>query len=210
MKGVIVDLGINNIQSLQHKVARLGIEVEIGEVAKTIDRSDFILLPGVGHFNEAMKRIRDRNLIDVLKIKVLKQKTPILGICLGMQLFSDISEEGDVSGLGWIKGKTVRLSGGDKPMKIPHIGWTTVKDVGVERSPLLNGIEEEKRFYFVHSYHLKCENSNDIVTMSTYEGVEFVSAIRKHNICGTQFHPEKSHRDGMKVVWNFLRYSGLV
>ena len=210
MKGIIVDLGINNIQSLQHKVARLGVRVEVADRAIEIDRADFILLPGVGHFGEAMSRLRDRNIIETLESRVLSHSVPILGICLGMQLFSQVSQEGDVTGLGWIQAKTINLNSENKNIRIPHIGWARIKPVISGESLLLKDIEEKKRFYFVHSYHVKCEDSRDIVSTSVYEDVEFVSCIRKNNIYGTQFHPEKSHRDGMKVVWNFLHCAGLV
>jgi len=210
MKGVIVDLGINNIQSLQHKITRLGIKVEVGEKAKDIDQSDFIILPGVGYFGEAMNRLRERDLIDTLNSRVVMKQIPILGICLGMQLFSEDSEEGNTAGLGWIRGSTKLLKSRNKKISIPHIGWSRINSVDANPSPLLNQIEQTKRFYFVHSYHLQCQDSTDIVTTSTYEDIEFVSSIRKQNIFGTQFHPEKSHRDGMQVVWNFLHCSGLV
>ena len=210
MKGIIVDLGINNIQSLQHKVARLGVQVEVADRATEIDCADFILLPGVGHFGEAMSRLRDRKIIETLENRVLSDGVPILGICLGMQLFSQVSQEGDATGLGWIQAKTINLNSESKNIRIPHIGWARVKPVSSGENLFLKDIEEKKRFYFVHSYHVKCEDSRDIVSTSVYEDIEFVSCIRKNNIYGTQFHPEKSHRDGMKVVWNFLHCAGLV
>jgi len=210
MRGVIVDLGINNIQSLQHKVSRLGVNVEVGETAKDLHRADFILLPGLGHFGEAMTRLHERNLVKTLEELVLRVNVPILGICLGMQLFSDMSEEGNARGLGWIPGKTVQFNAPSRKINIPHIGWATLNNLDEIGSPLYDGIDSKKRFYFVHSYHVECDDRSDILTTSNYQGIEFISSIRRKNIFGTQFHPEKSHRDGMPVFWNFLACSGLV
>jgi glutamine amidotransferase len=210
MRGVILDLGINNIQSLQHKVSRLGVNTEVGESEKDLHRADFILLPGLGHFGEAMTRLHERNLVKTLEELVLRINVPILGICLGMQLFSDTSEEGNAPGLGWISGKTVQFKSPSRRISIPHIGWTTLKQMDQISSPLYDGVDSKKHFYFVHSYHVECDDRNDILTTSIYQGIEFVSSIRRKNIFGTQFHPEKSHRDGMNVFWNFLTCSGLV
>jgi glutamine amidotransferase len=148
-----------------------------------------------------MRNLEEKGLIDVLNIKYY-EKTPIFGICLGMQLFSEYSEEGDCQGLGWIKAKTVRFRINDKiKYKIPHIGWNTVNIVN--NAGIDNFLTNDDFFYFVHSYHVKCEDISDVWMTSWYE-FEFTSAIKKSNIFGTQFHPEKSHDTGMKLLKNFI------
>ena len=137
--------------------------------------------------------------------KVIQKKTPILGICLGMQLFARKSEEGDSEGLGWTDAEVVRFKfdGGEKRLKIPHMGWNLVKIC--QSGPLFGEMDPEPRFYFVHSYHVVCRNESDILT-KTVHGYEFPSAVRKENIYGVQFHPEKSHKYGMNLLRNFVEF----
>ena len=146
-----------------------------------------------------MNSLRQRGLIDILNQKVVKDKTPILGICLGMQIFGNESEEGKMKGLGWIAAKTVRFQLGSNGYKIPHMGWNTVE---VRKEPGIFAGLDEPRFYFVHSYHMVCEHEEDVLT-TTFYGYDFVSAVHHENIWGTQFHPEKSHKYGMKLFNNF-------
>jgi glutamine amidotransferase len=201
---VIVDYGMGNLRSVQKLLIRLEAESKISLEPRDLENADKIILPGVGHFAKAMANLAERGFIDPLRDKVLQQKTPILGICLGMQLFSRRSEEGNVDGLGWIDAETVRFAlkeGSD--LKIPHMGWNSV-DVCKE-SPLVNGLGENPLFYFVHSYHVVCRDPSDILTTTDY-GIRFISSVQKENIFGTQFHPEKSHMDGIKIMKNFLDF----
>lgn len=182
----------------------LGITSQISNDEEVIEKAEKLILPGVGHFDYGMQQLTKSGLIPVLHQKVLENKTPILGICLGVQLFTESSEEGTEQGLGWIKGKTISF---DKTkletnQKIPNMGWA---DVGsYQQSKLFENIPEEPRFYFVHSYHLELENPNDCLVTSKY-GYEFAAGIEHENILGVQFHPEKSHKFGMKLLENFYK-----
>ena len=160
-----------------------------------------MILPGVGHFANGMKKLRELELIDVLDEKVLSQKTPILGICLGMQLFCKFSEEGNIEGLKWFDADTVRFKKNDVRHKIPHMGWNSLEVM--KKSELFKSLDKEHLFYFVHSYYVKCNIQEDVLATTNY-AYEFVSAIEKDNIYGVQFHPEKSHEWGEQVLKNFL------
>lgn len=201
-KIVIIDYGMGNLRSVLNKFRRMGYASEITSDPDVINKADKLILPGVGHFAKGMRNLKDKHLIEVLNHKVLVEKTPIFGICLGMQLFSEYGEEGDCQGLGWLKARTVRFDIKDKiKYKIPHIGWNTVqiiKKAGVDEF-----LNENDFFYFVHSYFIQCVDKSDVWMTSWYES-EFVSAIRKGNTFGTQFHPEKSHDAGMKLLKNFI------
>jgi glutamine amidotransferase len=200
---VIVDYDMGNIRSIQNKINRAGFNVSVSCDLKVIDLADKLILPGVGHFANGMKKLREKNLLDILNRKVLYDKTPILGICLGMQLLTRHSEEGDADGLGWIDAETIRFRLNDIRTKVPHIGWNSIDKK--KNSPLLENIPELAQFYFVHSFYVKCNNPENILATSVY-GYEFVSAVQKENICGTQFHPEKSHDQGEMLLRNFLRW----
>jgi glutamine amidotransferase len=198
---VIIDYGMGNIRSVMNKIHRAGHEAIVSYDHDIIKSADKFILPGVGHFLNGMKRLKERNIIDILNEKVLVEKTPILGICLGMQLLTGFSEEGNAKGLGWLDAETVRFTLTDIKHKVPHMGWNSIKQK--KESPLLNNIPDSRYYYFVHSYHVKCLNNDDILTTSIY-GYEFVSSVQKGNIFGTQFHPEKSHEWGEKMLNNFL------
>ncbi|MBI5686981.1 MAG: imidazole glycerol phosphate synthase subunit HisH [Verrucomicrobia bacterium] len=206
MSCVIVNFGLGNLGSLQHKLRRAGIEAGISSRPDEIERARLLFLPGVGHFAMGMKNLRDYGLIPVLNKKVLEDKTPVMGICLGMQLMTKWSEEGDVAGLGWIPAVTrrFRFEGDAAGLKIPHIGWQPLQ--ARRAGPLLDGVAPQQLFYFVHSYHVCCERQEDVLT-TTHYGYDFVSAVSCGNILGTQFHPEKSHRRGMQLILNFVRNS---
>lgn len=203
MKIVIVDYDMGNIRSIQSRLKRIGFNSVLSSKPEDIISAEKLILPGVGHFAQAMKKLQEYGLIDILNKKVIEMKTPILGICLGVQLFTSHSEEGDVKGLGWIDAKTVKFNfqSEDKKYKIPHIGWNTI-NIKKENS-LFKGIRNDDLFYFVHSFHLVCSEKDDILT-GTYYGKEFVSSIQRGNIYGTQFHPEKSQEQGMRVLDNFI------
>ena len=201
----IVDYGMGNLGSIKNMFKYIGVEAVIENDVDKIKNASKILLPGVGSFDAAMQRINQNGLKEVLDEKVLKEKIPILGICLGMQLLTNSSEEGSLNGLGWIPAKT--LSFKDKVKKeycVPHMGWNIVNKSN--KSKLLEGFDsfEEVRFYFVHSYFVKVENEINSLLKTKYD-FEFDSAIIHENILGAQFHPEKSHKFGMKLFENFAR-----
>jgi glutamine amidotransferase len=182
---------------------KIGTPSIVSGSVDVIQRADKLILPGVGAFDNGMKNISEMGLLPVLNDQVLEKGTPILGICLGMQLLTDKSEEGSLPGLGWIEGRTVRFSFDSqrKDLKIPHMGWNTVKVR--KQGSLFTGMEDTPRFYFVHSYHVTCNRQEDVLG-TTEHGYEFSSAISRGNILGTQFHPEKSHRFGMTLLRNFV------
>lgn len=199
---VIVDYGMGNLGSVSKSLKKANSQIKISNKHNDIEMSDKIILPGVGNFKKAMKNLESLNLIELLNHKVLEMKTPILGICLGMQLFSEFSEEGNVRGLSWINSSVVKFNVSDKiRFKVPHMGWNSVKIK--KNSPLLMDLAGDNLFYFVHSYHLVCNNEKDILATTNYS-YEFVSAVQKDNIFGTQFHPEKSHLDGQMIINNFV------
>jgi glutamine amidotransferase len=200
---VIIDYGMGNIRSVMNKIHRSGHEAIVSFEHDIIKNADKIILPGVGHFSNGMKRLQERNIIEILNKKVLHDKIPVLGICLGMQLLTGFSEEGNTRGLGWLDAETVKFDLNDIRHKVPHMGWNSIEQK--KDSPLLKDIPDNRYYYFVHSYHVKCNNNDDVLTTSLY-GYEFVSSVQKDNIFGTQFHPEKSHEWGEKLLNNFLNY----
>lgn len=202
-KIVIIDYGMGNLRSVLNKFKRLKINVIISSKPEDILNADKLILPGVGHFANGMKNLREYGILDSINEKVLSQKTPILGICLGMQLFTKFSEEGNTEGLGWFDAQTIRFKISDtRTWKVPHIGWNTLSFK--RNHDILNNIDEKSMFYFVHSYHVVCNEEKDILTTTTYD-YEFVSGIIKNNIYGLQFHPEKSHDCGALLLENFAK-----
>jgi len=180
---------------------RLGIEASISSDSTDILRAEKLIISGVGSFDQAMKSLIDSGLLEPLNEKVLRRKAPILGICLGMQLFSKSSEEGKLEGLGWIDAKTVKFKFAEQnKLKIPHMGWNTIKEK--DNSSLFRDMPESLRFYFAHSYHVVCNREENVISRTFY-GLDFVSALQKDNIFGVQFHPEKSHRFGLRLLKNF-------
>ncbi len=198
----IVDYGMGNLGSIANMLKKIGAQSSISSDPKTIKGAEKLILPGVGAFDNGMKNLARRDLIELLNTQVLDEKKPILGLCLGMQLFTRASEEGEMKGLGWIDADTVRFKfdGKDTIPKIPHMGWNTLQ---IRRfHTLLADLGEDTRFYFVHSYYLQCKNQDDVLAKTTY-GCDFPSIIAKDNILGAQFHPEKSHKFGMRLLKNF-------
>ena len=206
MNCTIVDFGMGNLRSIQHKMLRMEIPCEVSSEPAEVARAGVLVLPGVGHFARGMANLRKLGLIELLHQKVIVEKTPVMGVCLGMQLFSKWSEEGDVEGLGWIDAVTRRFRFGAAQLhlKIPHVGWNEI--CPVRASPLLNEVHSRQRFYFTHSYHVVCHNQADVLATTSY-GYDFVSCVEQAHIFGTQFHPEKSHRRGMELVRNFVRHA---
>jgi glutamine amidotransferase len=199
----IIDYGMGNTGSIVNMLKKIGIKSQITSDPEEIAKARKIILPGVGHFYRAMEKISQNGLREILDQKVLKEKVPFLGICLGMQLLTKSSEEGQCVGMGWIPAKTVRFHfPKESPLKIPHMGWNLVQRSTL--SPLTEDFEPEHRFYFVHSYHAQVEDEKYSI-LKTEHGYPFDSAIQNDNIFGVQFHPEKSHRFGMRLLENFAR-----
>lgn len=199
----IINYGLGNIGSIFNMLKKIGNKSVISSDPDEIARAKKLILPGVGHFDRAMERIGQSGLREILDQKALKEKVPFLGICLGMQLLTKSSEEGQCDGLGWIPAKTVRFHfSNESALKIPHMGWNLVRRV--TPSPLTENFEPEHRFYFVHSYHAQVEDEKYSI-LKTKHGYYFDSAIQNDNIFGVQFHPEKSHRFGMRLLENFAR-----
>lgn len=201
----IIDYGAGNLLSIKNMFKKIGVQAAISNNINDIEQAEKLILPGVGHFDYGMKNLHQSGLINILHQKVLENKTPILGICLGVQLLTKSSEEGNEPGLGWIDGTTIAFNkvaiGNNR--KIPHMGWSDVSNY--QQSKLFTNMPDEPRFYFVHSYHLQLNNSNDVLVNANY-GYEFAAGIEHENILGVQFHPEKSHKFGMKLLENFALY----
>jgi glutamine amidotransferase len=197
----IVDYGMGNLGSVKRKFDRLNIASFISEKPKELELADKLVLPGVGHFANAVKEIRKRDLWEYINHDVVIIKKPILGICLGMQLMANYSEEGECKGFGWIEGEVIRFNIKDTlKFKVPHIGWNQVKIM--KSNTIFTNVDLIRGFYFVHSYFFKCHFENDILCESVYES-PFTSAIQHNNIYGVQFHPEKSHDPGEQLLKNF-------
>lgn len=200
---LIVDYGMGNLNSVLKKVNRLAGDAHITSNPEEILFASKIILPGVGHFAMAVSNLKKLSLWDALNEAVLVKKTPILGICLGLQLMTKNSEEGDVEGFGWFDARVVRFRVQDTlKHKVPHMGWNSIKPM--KSSKLIEDLPENPGFYFVHSYHVVSDNPDEVLATTAYE-YEFVSALEKDNIFGLQFHPEKSHDTGEKLLANFLK-----
>lgn len=200
----IVDYNTGNLCSIKNLMKKIGFDAVITNDKSVISAASKLILPGVGHFDYGMHNLKQLDLIEVLNEKVLRDKTPVLGICLGVQLFTKRSDEGVEPGLGWIDGITRAFDKNklNSHLKVPHMGWSDV--TYRSDSKLFTGFSEVPRFYFVHSYHLECNHSQDELSYCSH-GYEFVSGIEHENIVGVQFHPEKSHRFGMKLLENFIK-----
>lgn len=197
----IVDYGMGNLGSVLNMLKRVGVPGVITGDEKEIARATKLLLPGVGAFDKAMTRINEGGLREVLNQKAIVERIPVLGICLGMQLITQGSDEGQLPGLGWIAARTRRFPS-MADLKVPHMGWNVV--VPTRESPLIKELPDESRFYFVHSYCVHVDNEEDSILRTTY-GITFDAAIHHDNIYGAQFHPEKSHKFGMQLLTNFAR-----
>lgn len=199
---VIIDYGMGNVGSIRNMLKKAGAQSIVSSDADAISRADAIILPGVGAFDTGMRRLAELDLISVLNRRVIERRTPILGICLGMQLLTNRSEEGSLPGLGWINGETIRFFRDEvePELRVPHMGWNYVQPA--KDHFLFEGLEKP-RFYFVHSYHVQCERTTVLATCNY--GRDFTAAVHRGNIMGTQFHPEKSHRFGLTLLRSFLR-----
>lgn len=198
----ILDYGSGNINAIKNIYERLNIPFEFATTKEQIMKADHILLPGVGAFDDTISSLQDKGLTKVLNKKVLEEKVPILGICVGMQMLADSSEEGTLNGLGWIHGKVKKFDKNLIPSKpkIPHLGWNSIEIT--RECPLLKAIDPEFGFYFVHSYYYECADEADVIAKCEY-GKVFHAAVNRENIFGVQFHPEKSHDNGIQLLRNF-------
>jgi glutamine amidotransferase len=197
----IVDYGVGNTGALLNMFDYLGVEAEVLDNIAGIARAQKLVLPGVGSFDKAMQSLRERKLVHALDDAVLRRRVPVLGVCLGMQLFARSSEEGVEPGLGWLAADVKRIVlPVNSQLKVPHIGWQEAR--ATRRSILFSVDDEMPRFYFDHSYHMVCDNASD-VTSTIIHGSELCCAVERGVIMGVQFHPEKSHRYGMKLLRAF-------
>src|SRR3989344_1794721 len=198
---LVIDYGVGNHLSILNALDFLGYTYHVSHKKEDIRAAKAYILPGVGAFNEAMKNIEQLGFRDVLAEEVLQKKKPLLGICLGMQILAESSEEnGYHQGLGWIKGNVVKMKSSD--VKVPHVGWN---DVTIKKNaPLFSKTPEKTHFYFDHSYHISCDSS--IISATCFYGTEITAAIQQENIFGVQFHPEKSQNNGLRIYRSFFNY----
>jgi glutamine amidotransferase len=201
----IIDYGIGNVGSILNMIKKVGGSAQVTSDAQTISKAEKLILPGVGAFDRAVTTLESLNIKDIIIEKAMNG-TPLLGICLGMQLLAESSEEGVQRGLALIPGNVVRFNI-PHPLKVPHMGWNKVQYS--VNCPLFKGFDlfDETRFYFVHSYYFNCQDSAHISGATTH-GITFASSVQKGSVFGVQFHPEKSHKFGMKLFDNFINYAG--
>ena len=200
----IVDYGLGNVRAFENIYRRLGIPAQAVCTADQLMAADRLILPGVGAFDWAMAKLAKSGMIEALNSRVLQDRVPVLGVCVGMQIMADSSEEGISSGLGWIPGQVERFSDGSftTPTRLPHMGWNDIQVIG---EPALYIGLVSPRFYFLHSYLFRPADTGDIVAYAYY-GQVFAAAIRRNNIWATQFHPEKSHDWGIALLRNFAEF----
>ncbi len=205
---IVIDYDMGNIGSVLNMLKKVGAEAKLSQCPEDLLLADKLVLPGVGAFDNGMANLQRLGYLPIMNQCVLEDKRPILGICLGMQLFTRRSAEGLEQGLGWLDADTVRFRFNPEHshLKIPHMGWNEVNfRPGSSFFDISN--EEQQRFYFVHSYHIVCDKDENVLATTNY-GYEFSSVVHKDNIIGTQFHPEKSHRFGMALLRRFVEWDG--
>jgi glutamine amidotransferase len=203
-KIVILNYDMGNVGSIANMIKRVGYNATITRELDEIEEATHIILPGVGAFDEGVRKLQEYRLPELLYRKCVLQGVPTLGICLGMQLMGKKSEEGLLEGLGWFDANSVKISTkcGEADLKVPHMGWS---DIIIRRpNTILREAEPEQRFYFVHSYHVVCRDPTEVVATCRY-GLELTAIIARKNLLGMQFHPEKSHRYGMHLLRNFIQ-----
>lgn len=203
----IVDYGVGNLASIANMARKAGTTCVVSGDPAVLATAEKLILPGVGAFDRAMAMLDERGLIPVLTERAIARQVPTLGLCLGMQLFARGSEEGSRPGLGWIAADNRRFTftaPSETKLKVPHMGWNYIEPAAP--AALLEQLPPEPRFYFVHSYHLHCDDPSDVMCWTTY-GYRFASGVHRGNIWGTQFHPEKSHSFGLALLKNFFAHS---
>ncbi len=198
----VIDYGVGNVGSVVNMLKRVGAVARVVAKPTELAGATALVLPGVGHFDAGMTNLRDGGWIDPLSEAVRSRGVPILGICLGMQLLTRRSDEGKLPGLGWLAAETKRFTFGDaeRALVLPHMGWNEVTSVD---RVLFAGFDGPPRFYFVHTYHVVCEDPTDEAASCVY-GPKFTAAVRRGNVFGAQFHPEKSHKFGQTFMRNFV------
>lgn len=196
----IVDYNMGNLGSILNMLKKIGQQAQVSADPALISQADKLLLPGVGAFDAGMNNLERSGLIPLLNRRVLEDRVPTLGICLGMQLMTRRSEEGERAGLGWIDAEALRFRPADAAIKVPHMGWNRVTPA--RPSPLTDELPHEPRFYFVHSFYVRCRDAADVLLTTPFGG-HFASAFQRGNVWGVQFHPEKSHKFGMALLRNF-------
>jgi glutamine amidotransferase len=199
---VIVDYGVGNLGSIINMLKKAGAKAIASSDPKVLEEAEKLILPGIGAFDAGMNKLNERGLVPLLNYLALEKKVPFLGLCLGLQLMTRKSEEGRTQGLGWLDAETMRFKfdANQGQLKIPHMGWNTIE---IRRPhPLFVDLDAEARFYFVHSFYVRCHDS-EIVLAETDYGGRFHSILGQGNILGAQFHPEKSHKFGLRLLKNF-------
>ncbi|MBA4367328.1 MAG: imidazole glycerol phosphate synthase subunit HisH [Desulfobacterium sp.] len=198
----IIDYGLGNINAFINLYKRLNIKTMVARTAEDLEDVTKIILPGVGAFDYAMSQLNTSGMRDELDKQVIANKVPVLGICVGMQILAKSSDEGKLPGLGWIDGEVRLFDSNLIPYKtrLPHMGWNSITPI--KNNKLLEKLNGNSMFYFLHSYYFACNNNDDIIATTRY-GVTYASAINNVNIFGTQFHPEKSHSNGIQLLQNF-------
>jgi glutamine amidotransferase len=201
---VIIDYGVGNIRAISNVYKRLNIPHRMASRPEDLAGAAKLILPGVGAFDNAMGLMNESGLRESLDALVLGQQVPVLGICVGMQMFSHSSEEGNLSGLGWVDATVRKIDTAKifQSTRLPHMGWNDVQ--AVAKNSLLHGLEEDARFYFLHSYYFRCNNPKDAIAVTDY-GEKFSCVINSGNVFGVQFHPEKSHHWGIRLLENFAK-----
>jgi glutamine amidotransferase len=202
-KVAIVDYGMGNVGSILNMLRKLRVPAELTRDPARLEQAEKLIVPGVGAFDHGITKLRQLDLFDRLTGLVIEQRKPVLGICLGMQLMTRRSDEGKLAGLGWLDAETVRFQfDPGPPLRVPHMGWTRVRVM--RPCPVFTDTDPERRFYFVHSYYVRCKERQDVTAVASY-GLEFDAAFSRGNIHGVQFHPEKSHRFGLELLETFAK-----
>lgn len=198
----IVDYGTSNLGSMTNMLRKIGVESRTASSPEDLETAGKIIIPGVGSFDAGMRNLLDSGMVPVLNRKVIDEKVPVLGVCLGMQLMTRGSEEGTLPGLGWLAAEAVRFNQTAEPsLRVPHMGWNEVR--AEKSSDVLLEMPDEARFYFAHSYFVRPDDESDVLLSVQYGASRFAAAISNRNIIAGQFHPEKSHRFGMWLLKNF-------